>query len=71
MFTDETIILGENIPKRIFDEIFELEERYSEGDISGYMNCLDIIESDAKSYKMINRITDEDFDLIMKKVRLR
>lgn len=71
MFSDETIVLSSNIPKRIFDEISELEEKYSEGDISGYMNCLDLIESDAKSYKMIDRITDEEFDLIMRKVRLR
>lgn len=60
MYRDENIKLSPNLPKRLQDDIAELEKLYDEDDEFAWMNLMEMIDVDTRAYIVSGRITQEE-----------
>ncbi len=65
---DEKIVINKvNLPKLIIDCIEKLEYYNKLRDEEMYYGTLELLETTAKSYILANKLSKEDYDIILKK----
>ncbi len=65
---DERIVINKvNLPKLIIDCIEKLEYYNKQKDIEMYYGTLELLETTAKSCVIANKLSKDDYDIILKK----
>ncbi len=65
---DEKIVINKvNLPKLIIDCIEKLEYYNKLKDEEMYYGTLELLETTAKSYILANKLSEKDYDIILKK----
>lgn len=65
MYRDESIELSPNLPKRLQEDIAELERLYDEDDDFGWLRLMELIDIDTRAYIASGRIiTKEGYDVL-------
>ena|GEM_PF-1085386 len=71
MYLDETVKIGEHLPKRLIDDMKELDRFYEDDMWLEFSQLLEGVEVTTKAYQINKVITAQDLDVIFRRYGLR
>ncbi|MDO5564026.1 MAG: hypothetical protein Q4F88_02195 [Eubacteriales bacterium] len=67
LYIDPDILLPDNLPKGLKEDISNLEKYYNENNENEYWLQLDVVEFNTKAYQINGKISKNDLQLIFRK----